>query len=50
MTKMRLMSLVGLATAGSGEVSYAVIRDTLKVYCRSLIKALISFSHSTRYS
>lgn len=30
-TKMRLMSLVGLATAGSGEVSYAVIRDTLKV-------------------
>lgn len=30
-TKMRLMSLVGLATAASGEVSYAVIRDTLKV-------------------
>jgi translation initiation factor 3 subunit M len=30
-TKMRLMSLVGLATSGSGEIPYAVIRDTLKV-------------------
>jgi len=30
-TKMRLMSLVGLATTGSNEVSYALIRDTLKV-------------------
>lgn len=31
-TKMRLMSLVGLATTGSNEVSYALIRDTLKVW------------------
>jgi len=30
-TKMRLMSLVGLATSGSGEVTYAHIQDTLKV-------------------
>ncbi|KAG0613019.1 hypothetical protein M758_6G070200 [Ceratodon purpureus] len=30
-TKMRLMSLVGLAATSSGEISYAAIRDTLKV-------------------
>ncbi|KAG0625071.1 hypothetical protein M758_2G025500 [Ceratodon purpureus] len=30
-TKMRLMSLVGLATSSSGEIPYVVIRDTLKV-------------------
>ncbi len=30
-TKMRLMSLAGLASKGSGEISYSVVRDTLKV-------------------
>jgi translation initiation factor 3 subunit M len=28
---MRLMSLAGLASKGSGEISYSVVRDTLKV-------------------
>ncbi|KAL3690659.1 hypothetical protein R1sor_004310 [Riccia sorocarpa] len=31
MTKMRLMSLTGLASKGSGEIPYSVVRDTLKV-------------------
>ncbi|KAG6541293.1 hypothetical protein Mapa_017346 [Marchantia paleacea] len=31
MTKMRLMSLAGLASKGSGEIPYSVVRETLKV-------------------
>jgi translation initiation factor 3 subunit M len=30
-TKMRLMSLTGLASKGSGEITYAVVREALKV-------------------
>ncbi|XP_028796596.1 eukaryotic translation initiation factor 3 subunit M [Neltuma alba] len=30
-TKMRLMSLVDLASAGSGQIPYALIRDTLRI-------------------
>lgn len=28
---MRLMSLTGLASKGSGEITYAVVREALKV-------------------
>lgn len=31
-TKMRLMSLVDLASGGSGQIPYALIRDTLRVF------------------
>ncbi|CAK9197803.1 unnamed protein product [Sphagnum jensenii] len=30
-TKMRLMSLTGLASKGSGEITYAVVREALKI-------------------
>lgn len=32
LVKMRLGSLTGLASKGSGEIPYTVVRDTLKVY------------------
>ena len=32
-TKMRLLSLADLASKGSGEISYASVRDTLRVIC-----------------
>lgn len=39
-TKMRLMSLVGLATTSDGEIAYSMIRDTLKVCCSCQLKHL----------
>ena len=32
-TKMRLLSLADLASKGFGEISYASVRDTLRVIC-----------------
>lgn len=33
LSKMRLMSLVDLASTESGQVPYALIKDTLRVSC-----------------
>lgn len=47
-TKMRLMSLVDLASDESGQIPYALIRDTLRVnliYCSAFVGFVIVLLH-----